>query len=598
MNWRTSLNSLKMKIDMTLRNILTLSVFLIVAKIAYAQTPCENGMAGGYPCDGVDLLSHISAQDLLAEEDQGSWLNDIWGWTDPETDKEYALIGMSNGTSFVDVSDPINPIFLGKLNEHHASGKSSEGRIFYNGAKSIWRDLKVYKDHAFIVSEDEDHGMQVFDLTELRGVTSPQEFTETAIYQGIGSAHNIVINEATGFAYAVGANTQDQTCTEGGLHIIDISIPAFPVYRACFDDDGYTHDAQCVIYNGPDEDYQGLEICFNANENSITLVNVDDKDNISMISSVGYSGVQYAHQGWLTEDHRYFLTNDELDEYRDGTNTRTLIWDMVDLENPVLLGTHEHAGKAIDHNLYIVDGLSYQSNYTSGLRIMDLANIAQGELTEKSYFDTYPASDVTSFDGTWSNYPFFSSGTIIVSDVINGLFILKLGTPPVPILPIANFNFTVDANVVSFENKSTDATSYEWNFGDQSPVSDLENPIHEYETGGSYEVNLTATNIDGSHEFTRTASFVYTGITAQAAFDNASIYPNPTSGQLNIKLGKETDRGTSTILTDLQGKVFIQEHISSINTTFVIDIHKIPSGMYYLTLSSDRGTVTKKLIIN
>src|SRR5690606_20218176 len=92
--------------------------------------------------------------------------NDIWGWTDPETEKEYALMGLNNGTAFVDVSDPVNPVYLGKLPTHTQS--------------SLWRDIKVYADHAFVVSEASGHGMQVFDLTRLRGVTSPQTFTVDA----------------------------------------------------------------------------------------------------------------------------------------------------------------------------------------------------------------------------------------------------------------------------------------------------------------------------------------------------------------------------------------------------------------------------------
>ena len=301
------------------RHIKIIIFLLLSTNVLFAQIPCENGMAGDYSCQEVDLLSHISPQDLLAEEVSGNWLNDIWGWTDPVSGKEYALVGMTNGTSFVDVSDPIHPIFLGKLNEHNFS--SEEGRLLHDGAKSIWRDIKVYKNHAYIVSEDEGHGVQVFDLTQLRGVTTPQEFTETNNYQGISNAHNIAINEETGFAYAVGARSGDRVCSEGGLHIIDIKDPANPIYKSCFDIEGYTHDAQCVMYHGPDVNYQGKEICFNSNQDYITLVNVDDKDNIFMISKKAYTGVKYVHQGWLTEDHKYFLTNDERDELEGGLST-------------------------------------------------------------------------------------------------------------------------------------------------------------------------------------------------------------------------------------------------------------------------------------
>ena len=163
-------------------------------------------------------------------------LNDIWGWTDPTTQKEYALVGLSNGTSFVDISDAENPVYLGRLPTHTNN--------------STWRDIKVYNNHAFIVSEAGGHGMQVFDLTELRNVTNPPiQFTATAHYGQFGNAHNIFINEDTGFAYAVGTST----CGPGGLHIVDISNPVAPAKAACVSDPstgrsgtGYVHDLSLI----------------------------------------------------------------------------------------------------------------------------------------------------------------------------------------------------------------------------------------------------------------------------------------------------------------------------------------------------------------
>jgi choice-of-anchor B domain-containing protein len=274
-------------------SILGLLAYSITSTILFAQIPCINGKSGTYDCKDVTFLSNVTAQQLLAENTSGVWLNDIWGWVDDQSQKEYAIVAMSNGTTFVDVSDPLNPLVLGILPEHASASTGRAAR-----SNSIWRDVKTFKNHAFIVSEDSDHGMQIFDLTKLRNVANPPEvFPETAHYAGISNAHNIVINEATGFAYAVGA-TRGGNCKGGELHIIDINNPIEPVYAGCFDSNSYTHDAQCIIYNGPDLDYAGKELCFNANQNTIKVVNVDDKDNPVLISSFSYSGVQYAHQGW------------------------------------------------------------------------------------------------------------------------------------------------------------------------------------------------------------------------------------------------------------------------------------------------------------
>ncbi len=399
----------------------------------YSQIPCENGKAGNFDCLGIDLQARIPAPDLGAEELDGRWVNDIWGWVDPETSKEYALVGMTNGTSFVDISDPVSPIVLGILPEHNSINPN--GRVFHDGAKSIWRDIKVYKNHAYIVSEDPDYGIQLFDLTQLRDVSNPSstnQFDESGHYAGIGQAHNININEETGYLYAVGfTQSGNFDCNEGGLHIVDLSDPVNPVYAGCFDNSGYIHDTQCIVYNGPDQDYVGREICFNSNgnyngKNTITIVDVTDKSQPVLISETGYSNSQYSHQGWLTGDHRYFLHNDELDEITQGNKTRTMLWDLKDLDNPNHLGYFEHNSRSIDHNLYTKHSYVYESNYTSGLVVLDTTGINNGSLKKIAYFDTYVSNDAADFEGSWSNYPYFPSGSIVVSDIVNGLFILKI----------------------------------------------------------------------------------------------------------------------------------------------------------------------------
>ena len=367
-------------------------------------TTCSGGMAGTYPCSNVDLMSFLALANI-----GGGEANDIWGWTDSSTGKEYAIMGRTTGTSFVDISDPVNPIYLGNLPPHSSD--------------SEWRDVKVYADHAFIVTEANNSGMQVFDLTQLRMVASPPAtFSETAHYSGFSTAHNLAINEDSGFAYAVGTNT----CS-GGLHMIDIQTPTSPTSAGCFSADGHTHDAQCVNYDGPDLDHQGKEICFNSNVDTLTIVDVTNKAAPVQLSRTGYSGSRYAHQGWLTEDHAYFLLDDESDETDnpDVTNTRTYMWDVSDLDAPAVIGFHDSTTTATDHNQYVKGKYTYQSNYRAGLRILDITDIANGNLSEEAFFDIYPGSDSTSFDGAWSNYPFFDSGIVIVSGIEQGLFILR-----------------------------------------------------------------------------------------------------------------------------------------------------------------------------
>lgn len=377
---------------------------------------CTEGDAAGFRCDDVDVQSFLSLRDIGGR--RGTRMNDIWGWTHEDSGREFALVGRTDGAAFVEVTDPYNPVYLGNL-------AKTEG-----ATNSVWRDIKVYKDYAYIVADGAgQHGMQVFDLSRLLDVQyAPVEFDADVMYDQIASAHNIVINEETGFAYSVASRMGGITCG-GGLHMIDIREPRNPTFVGCFSHEGTgrngtgnTHDAQCVIYHGPDTEHFGKEICLGSNETALSIADVSDKDNPVVISQATYPNVAYTHQGWLTEDHRYFYINDEGDEPRGLVEgTRTLIFDLEDLDDPVLAGEHISTETSTDHNLYIKGNLMYQSNYVAGLRILDITNPEAPR--EVAFFDT--VSDDRAGGGSWSNYPFFQSGTIVVTSSREGLFMLK-----------------------------------------------------------------------------------------------------------------------------------------------------------------------------
>ncbi|WP_420615717.1 choice-of-anchor B family protein [Candidatus Palauibacter sp.] len=380
----------------------------------------DDGTVAGFDCSEVDLVSFLPAREVGGG--RGIMVSDIWGWVDPQTGREYAILGRFDGTSFIDVTDAGNPVYLGNL-------PLTDGAM-----PNLWRDMKVYADHTFIVADNAgEHGMQVFDLTRLRDVSSPPvEFDEDVLYSDFHSAHNIVINEASGFAYVVGGSGGGETCG-GALHMVDIRDPLNPTFAGCFADPetgnagsgGYTHDAQCVIYEGPDADYAGREVCFNASATKLGIGDVTDKENPTPISNAAYPNVAYSHQGWLTEDQRYFYLNDELDELSGGvTGTRTLVWDVADLDDPVLVREFVQDNEASDHNLYVHGDYMYQSNYVAGLRIFDVSDPENP--VPAGFFDTVGGSpDAPGFAGSFSNYPFFPSGNILVSSMREGLFVLR-----------------------------------------------------------------------------------------------------------------------------------------------------------------------------
>lgn len=382
-----------------------------------------------YSCLNYDLMGRITLEEMDAEAG-----NDCWGWTDSTTGREYAIMGVNNGTSFIDITDSTSPIYLGKLPTATVD--------------SSWRDMKVYNDHVYIVSEAGDHGLQVFNLANLRGLDSEQVFSADYTDKSFGKAHNIAINEDSGYAYIAGARTK-------GIYAFNLSNPLAPKLELEGSQFGYSHDAQIVNYKGPDQDHFGKEIYIGSNENKVDIVDVTDKSEPKLISTFLYDH-QYTHQAWLTDDHKYALLGDELDEVdsnyelKADAKTRTVIIDLSDLEKPSLHHDYEAETKAIDHNGYVKGTEFFLASYTAGLRVLDILNIDQKSISETGFFNTFinhndsglpnsttvksqdPDGDhsgkkgnSSAFNGAWSVYPFFKSENIIISDINSGLYIVK-----------------------------------------------------------------------------------------------------------------------------------------------------------------------------
>ena len=385
------------------------------------EVRCAGGSAGPFECRSVDLLAFLSLESLGAGP--GERVSDVWGWGDPETGREYALVGRTAGMAIVDITEPSAPEFIGLV----------------PGNPSGARDIKTYGHHAFFTGDGAgDHGLIVFDLTRLRQpAPASGTFEPDARYTGIASAHNLIMDAESGIAIPVGANSGGQTCG-GGFHMIDVTTPLEPAFLGCYTDDvgliapGRSHDGQCVVYRGPDRRFSGRRVCFASNETALRIIDITRPDSVREVAVASYPGVAYAHQGWLTEDHRYFFMNDELDELVGLTDrTRTLVWDVAELDDPILVAEHFGPTGATDHNLYIRGNRMYQANYQGGFRLVDISDperpVAIGS------FDTTPyEGDPPGFgSGAWTAYPFLPSGTVVVTSMYEGLFLLK----PRPVLP-------------------------------------------------------------------------------------------------------------------------------------------------------------------
>ena len=433
----------------------------------------NSGQVAGYACKNVGLQARLPLYALGAigpVENMGA--SDIWGWTDPDTGREYAIVGLYQGVAFVDISNPQLPKLIAKL------PATVEG--------SFAKDVKNYGRFAYVVSETEGHGIQIFDMSQLPKIRNPPVYVRpTAFFAFSGSfpngpkkksneiakrknssdalnrrlgqgrdddyhqdydeeeknpdshpswwteggdAHNIAINEASGYAYLVGTNK-----CNGGLYILELlSNPLRPTFAGCFGDTGYIHDAQCIIYNGPDFTYTGREICFASNgKNGLSIIDVTNKAGPLLISRIEKSYFEFISQGWVTEQRNFFIMGDE---GRKGL-TKTYIVDISNLDSPKINGIHTSTIEAQAHNMFVRGQYIYQANYRGGLRILNLLEI-YGEESEAGYFDVYQADDKYGYQGAFGVYPFFRSGNVIISSVEDGLFIVQpIWLTPAPTLP-------------------------------------------------------------------------------------------------------------------------------------------------------------------
>jgi choice-of-anchor B domain-containing protein len=349
----------------------------------------------------------------------------LHAWVDPLTRREYAVMGRTNGTAVIDVTNPTQPLYVANIPSA--------------GSNTLWREPKVYGNHAYIGVDGGTHRLQYVDLTQVRNYSgTTMNLTNYGTYAGanVTKVHTVGLNKDSGYLYLSGTNLNS-----GAPHIVDIRNPGAPVPAGNVPGgtgfDGYSHEAQIVNYIGPDLAHRGKEIMISSNgkqfgTDTLSVVDVTNKTAVTRIASKTYAQAGYIHQGWFTEDQRYFFQNDELDEPNVG-RTRTHLWDMQDLDNPVYRGYYQHATSSVDHNLYVKGNFLYEANYTVGVRVFKIGNLESTNpndwITEVAAYDTYAPSDSATFNGAWNVYPYLPSGNILVSDIDGGLFVLRASLP-------------------------------------------------------------------------------------------------------------------------------------------------------------------------
>ncbi len=581
---------------------------MTASKTGVRNEKCESGLAGIYPCSNVHLVRYLPLDELGASFGVG--LNDAWGWTDSENGKRYVLVGRDDGLAFVDVTRPEAPLYVGEL----PRTKTAQPHV--------WRDVKVDGDYAFIVADGsagqhDYHGMQIFDLKHLREFQGTVlTFSADALYSNFGAAHNIVINEESDRAYIVGARGAGETCG-GGFHILDISKPLEPSFLGCFADrgigrfgTGYTHDAQCVTYHGPDTIYLGREICVGASETAISVSDLTNAFSPIALSRGSYPFSGYIHQGWFTEDHRYFVQNDEMDERVSGGGTRTLIWDMLDLTDPVLVTEFRSDQASIDHNLYIKDGLAYQANYTSGLRVLDVRDPLNPAVL--GYFDTTPNNSSVTYSGAWTAYPFPDANLIAVTSRWEGLFLLE------PADLLGTRLYTPSANVEGGEvtlswdvdgENNVQEYQIEWRSGDYpfevlkrvAPPTWFERS-HTYSyqfqvEEGASDVRIRAVSMDGG----TIVSEAVTIVSPNGSYLLTAPYPNPVSSLAMSSLITAQNQHVRASLFDSSGRQvlsLLDEFLrGGQETDLMMDTSFLAGGVYYLQVVGEHFQHAKQIVV-
>lgn len=358
-----------------------------------------------FPAMGVRLLAWFTVPSFNPSFTSA---NTCWGYVSP-SGREYAIIGLSGSTAFVEVTDPGAPVVVMQI----------------AGPTSLWRDMKVFEHYCYAVSEG-GGGIQVMDMSQIdNGIVT---LANTVTTGGLTATHTVHINEESGYLYRCGG----QGGSPQGIRIYNLNASRTnPPFVGQWQT-RYVHE--CQVLNWTTGPFAGREICFAYGNDSggggnprLNILDVTNKSAITQISQVGWPNGSFSHQGWVSADRRHVYINDELDEANFNIFTLTRIVNIENLASPIFVGGFDNGLNNIDHNLYTKGNLIFESNYRAGLRIYDATNPTAP--VEIAYFDTYPQDDNPNFNGLWNNYPYLPSGTIIGSDIEKGLFVWRMGPP-------------------------------------------------------------------------------------------------------------------------------------------------------------------------
>lgn len=495
--------------------------------------------------------------ELLGRLEYDVELSDVWGYVD-EFDNEYALIGLNDNFSIVDVTDPANPVEVFRT----IGGNSSE-----------WRDVKTFGDHAYVTCECSP-GLLIVDLSPLPDTTTLTYTYWTHDSIVFNQAHNLYIDE-NGIAYIFGA-----FYSKGGAIMLDLNTdPMNPKPVGVFDGN-YLHDG---VARG--DTLWGAAV----NLGVLQVIDVTDKQNPQVLSQWATPS-RFTHNIWFSDDNRFVFTTDEV---RNGTIAS---YDAQNILNPIELDEWMvNDTSIIPHNTHYLNEYLITSHYTYGINIIDVRR--PNNLIEVGRYDTSPDFIYEGFNGCWGAYPYLPSGNILATDIEEGLYVFKptytrgcylegsvtdihTGGPVFfPEIEIIGTDVADDGNIVGDYSIATK------NSGNYTVVASAIG----YFPDTAYNVNLENGEVTLQDFQLSNWPLGQDPISAQ---NEITINPNPTTGLLNVK---HNGRYQTLHLYSLDGRLLEVHPLNAMSMTIQTNL---PGGMYLLVCRGNSSIYSQILSMN
>jgi choice-of-anchor B domain-containing protein len=502
----------------------------------------------------MDVLGH-----LPYSED----LSDVWGYVD-ENGNEYALVGVYDGFSIVDISDPANP-----------------AEVFFGpGPQSIWRDIKTYGDYAY-VSNETGGGIYIVDMSPLPGGTITNTLNYTGDIYPVQTIHNLFIDEF-GKLYVFGSNSGS-----GGAIIYDLTQdPMNPVELGRFND-YYLHDGMArgdTLWGAAI--YQGV----------LSAIDVSNPNSPQVMGTVSTPS-QFAHNTWVSDDGTHVYTTDEVSSGFIGAFNVTDVTNMYETDR-----IRSSTGTSvIPHNVHVIDDFLVTAYYTDGIVVHDAKY--PDKLIEVANYDTSPAFSGSGYDGSWGAYPFLPSGVILASDIQEGLYILEVDYIRAAFLegvvtdensgnPIFNARVEIlGAGLVTqtafdgtYEFGSTLSGTFDVEFSKTGYADKIIEGV-EVVNGEITELNIAMGNM-------------FVGLDeGNDPEDNIVLYPNPFSNNISLDIEITEEEGSFSVFIYNSTGTEVESFVLGSGQQKVSFGSTFPSGIYFVRISSGSELIKTERVI-